>query len=86
MKSERKNTHRNIDPRYRIVIASLINLREEAGLSQALLAEKIGLSQPDISKIERYERRIDILELHDWIMATKNSPTNIISKITASWN
>ena len=37
-----------------------------------MLAEMLGLTQPDISKVERYERRVDILELLDMIHVISN--------------
>jgi len=38
-------------------------LREEAGLRQVDLAELLGEPQPFVSRYERGERRLDILEL-----------------------
>jgi transcriptional regulator with XRE-family HTH domain len=61
------------DPRYKRIVNLLIEARKSAGLTQVQLAEKIGLPQPDISKIERCERRIDALELVDWCKVTKQS-------------
>jgi transcriptional regulator with XRE-family HTH domain len=40
----------------------LIKARTEAELTQAELAEAIGWQQTDISKVERGERRIDVIE------------------------
>lgn len=40
----------------------LIKARTEVGLTQADLAKEIGWSQTDISKVERGERRIDVIE------------------------
>jgi transcriptional regulator with XRE-family HTH domain len=58
------------DPEYQRIIDALIDLREQANLSQKAIAQAIGLTQPDISKIERRERRIDILETLRWVQAT----------------
>lgn len=38
-------------------------IREEKGISQKLLGDKMGYPQSYISKIETCERRMDILEL-----------------------
>lgn len=54
--------------------------REEAHLTQAQLAEQLGLSQPDISKIERCERRLDLIEGLDWIRAT-NAQDELIAEV-----
>jgi transcriptional regulator with XRE-family HTH domain len=59
------------DPRYKRVVQRLIKARLAAGLTQEELAQAIGLSQPDISKIEKCQRRIDILEAIDWGRATR---------------
>jgi transcriptional regulator with XRE-family HTH domain len=40
----------------------LVKARTEAALTQAELAEAIGWQQTDISKVERGERRIDVIE------------------------
>ncbi|KJE34973.1 hypothetical protein UF64_09685 [Thalassospira sp. HJ] len=48
--------------KYRKLIKNLVAARKRAGINQVELAEQLGLSQPDISKIERCERRLDALE------------------------
>lgn len=57
------------DPRYKRLIEALITLRGKTKVSQAALAEALGLSQPDISKVECFVRRIDVLEFFDWVDA-----------------
>lgn len=69
------------DPEYRRIIDVLITLREESKLSQAAIASKIGLTQPDVSKIERRERRIDILETLRWIRATNGDPASFFCSV-----
>ena len=68
------------DPRYRAIIETLKNSRKTAKITQTDMAQKLGLSQPDISKIERCERRIDALELLDWLAAC-NTPLSILKSI-----
>jgi transcriptional regulator with XRE-family HTH domain len=48
---------------YRNLIEKLRKAREAAGLTQAEVAEKLGKPQSYISKIERGERRVDVVEL-----------------------
>ena len=69
------------DPRYKRIIEILIEARHSAGLTQIQLADKIGLPQPDISKIERCERRIDALELMDWLRLT-STKVSLLENIT----
>ena len=73
------------DCRYQRLIEVLCRLRKNARLSQLQLANKLGFSQPDISKIELCERRIDLLETFDWIAATTkvNTPQAIAELLEA---
>lgn len=48
---------------YRLIIDRLKKARIDAGLNQAEVANLIGKPQSHISKIETYQRRVDILEL-----------------------
>ena len=56
-------------PRYRAFLRLLRNTREKAGLSQADLGARLGESQSFISKCERGQRRLDIVELHAFCKA-----------------
>jgi transcriptional regulator with XRE-family HTH domain len=40
----------------------LVDARRKARLTQAELAEKVGWQQTDVSKVERGERRLDVVE------------------------
>lgn len=51
------------DERYREFISELSKERTRLNISQAELAEKTDLNQSDISKIEKFEKRLDVLEL-----------------------
>lgn len=48
---------------YSILISLLRAVRKERGLTQAQLAEALGVEQSTVSKIERRERRLDVSEL-----------------------
>ena len=51
------------DPRYREFLAQLRAARLEAGLTQVEVAAKLGQPQSWVSKCERGERRVDVVEL-----------------------
>lgn len=50
-------------------LAHLRNVRKGAGVTQVELAVRLGETQSFVSKIERGERRIDVLELRAWCEA-----------------
>ena len=54
-------------PRHQRLIAALANLRRAKGLSQAETAAKLGRPQSFVAKIERGERRLDVIELIDLV-------------------
>ena len=56
----RKSTHTKD---YALFLELLVETRRKAGLTQAQLGRRLPFSQPDISKMERGERRIDVVEL-----------------------
>ncbi len=54
---------------YKVLLACLKEAREGAGLTQIEVAERLGLSQSQVSKCERGERRVDVIELREWCRA-----------------
>jgi len=48
---------------YKDVTQKLLKARKESGLKQVEVAKKLGKPQSYISKIEKGERRVDIVEL-----------------------
>lgn len=55
------------DPRYQDLIKRLIELRESKNVTQVELARRLNKPQSYVSKIEILERRIDVIELRDWL-------------------
>jgi transcriptional regulator with XRE-family HTH domain len=49
--------------RYAVFLKTLKKVRLDAGLTQVQLANKLGETQTFVSKCERGERRIDVIEL-----------------------
>ena len=70
--------------RYNIMLSLLASLRDERGLSQRLLSEKLGKAPTYVSKYERGERRLDVVELLDILHALEANPLEIIKKIMES--
>lgn len=54
-----KTIHSDI---YQTLITELANERVRLNISQGELAAQIGLNQSDISKVEKFERRLDVFE------------------------
>lgn len=56
-------------PGYKALLTYLREVREAGGVTQLELAVRIGETQSFVSKCERGERRLDILELREWCQA-----------------
>jgi transcriptional regulator with XRE-family HTH domain len=54
---------------YKVLLNLLITAREARGVTQVELAKRLQTSQSAVSKIERGERRLDVVELHGWCKA-----------------
>ena len=48
--------------KYQVLVQELTQERIRLNISQGELAAQVGLNQSDISKIEKFERRLDVLE------------------------
>ncbi len=59
-------------PRYQALRMRLTALRKQAGLSQMQLAERLGVGQSMISKIERGENYVDVMFFVDWCKACES--------------
>jgi len=61
------------DPRYKNLIKELIQMREFKNITQVELASSLKKPQSYIAKVENLDRRIDVIELHDWLSALETS-------------
>lgn len=61
-----KSIHSN---EYALFLEMLRATRERVGLSQGDIATKLNATQSFVSKCERGERRLDIVELRAWCLA-----------------
>ncbi len=65
---------------YRALLAVLRQAREGLGMSQAALGERLGNTQTFVSKVERGERRLDVVEFVEWCQALDAAPEEIFGK------
>ncbi|MBI1784580.1 helix-turn-helix transcriptional regulator [Candidatus Sumerlaeota bacterium] len=66
---------------YRLVLAHLIQARQKAGLTQAQLADRLAETQSFISKCERGERRLDVVELRRFCKAIGVSFLELVRRL-----
>lgn len=66
------------DPRYEIFRSLLVEMRERGGLTQVDVATRLGKPQSYVSKYERGERRLDVVEMLDIAEALGVSPAHVL--------
>jgi len=59
----------------------LVEARKDAGLTQSEIAEKLSRPQSFVSKYERGERRLDVVEFLEVAKAIDISPNDILQKL-----
>jgi len=72
------------NPRYEALRLQLQTVRQEAELTQAELARKLGKTQSYISKVENGERYLDIMEFLDWCNVCAADPYRVLRKLIQS--
>lgn len=66
---------------YDAVLRQLRELRKAAGVTQVELADRLGMTQSLVSKIERGDRRLDIIELRTICSAIGVSLVEFVTKL-----
>jgi DNA-binding XRE family transcriptional regulator len=66
------------DPEYEKMIARLVNARREAAMTQAEAAKAIGKNRSTVSKIERCQKSVNILELKQLCILYGINPLKIL--------
>ena len=51
---------------YQVLLGLLREVRERSGITQQAVADSLGTTQSIVSKCERGERRLDVIELRRW--------------------
>lgn len=57
------------DDRYKSLIRQLVAEREARNITQTALSVALSRPQSYVAKVENLERRLDIVELADWLKA-----------------
>lgn len=65
---------------HKVLIDLLIDARKQSGLKQVDLGKLLGKDQTYISLIERYQRRLDVVEFYNYTKALDVNPEDIFSK------
>ncbi len=73
------------DPRYVSMIKRLKRLRKERNVSQVMLAERLQWKQQDISRVESFVRRLDVIELYDWLTALGIKVEDFLPEVEQGW-
>jgi transcriptional regulator with XRE-family HTH domain len=67
---------------YKAMIDRLVDARRAAGIRQVELAERLGKPQSFISKVERRERRIDVVEFVIIARAIGADAANLFAQVS----
>lgn len=67
-------------PEYRLFLEMLREMRETSGITQEELATRLKATQSFVSKCERGERRLDVVDLRFWCAALGTSFHSFIKK------
>jgi transcriptional regulator with XRE-family HTH domain len=68
-------------PVHRAVVASLIEARKAAGLTQRDVATRLGRPPSFVGKVESIERNLSVLEFIEWCEAVKIDPADLIREM-----
>ena len=68
--------------RHQEFIPFLASVRKVAGVTQDELAEKLGKPQSFVSKVERGERRLDVIEFCLVAEALGHNPAELLARFT----
>lgn len=66
--------------RYQAFLDLLRSWRAEAGLTQAEVGQRLGNTQTFVSKVERGERRLDVVEFAEWCEALGLAPDHAFER------
>jgi transcriptional regulator with XRE-family HTH domain len=71
----------DLSDRYELLQRTLIKAREDAGLSQQEVARALGKHQTFVSKVERGERKLDVIEFIQMAKVLNFDPHILIKRL-----
>lgn len=74
-------THPLHDARYQRIATALTELRKQRGLLQQDVADQLGRPQAFVSKVESGMRRLDVIELLDFLRVLEADPHEFIERV-----
>lgn len=66
---------------YTVLLELLAEARSRSGVTQIELAKRLKMTQSSVSKVERGERRLDVIELHAWCQALDTPFRTMMSEL-----
>ncbi|MCW0080581.1 helix-turn-helix domain-containing protein [Burkholderia pseudomallei] len=69
------------DPRYQRIATLLTELRKARGLLQQDVADRLSRPQGFVSKVESGSRRLDVIELLDFLRALEADPHEFVDRL-----
>lgn len=66
--------------RHQELIGFIASARKAAGITQVELAERLGKPQSFVSKVERGERRLDVIEFCELAEALRRDPAKLLQE------
>jgi len=66
---------------YQLLLKQLFDARKKAGLTQTMLSERLTKPQSFVSKYERGERRLDVIEFLEVCRLLGTDPHEMIRKL-----
>lgn len=73
----------DLSKKYELFQRLLVQAREDAGLSQQDVAEKLGRPQSYVSKCELGKRRMDVVEFLEIAQAVGFNPVDFVRKLSS---
>lgn len=70
-------------PEYTVLVELVREMRLKANLTQTDVSEKLGVTQSNVSDVERGSRRLDLVELRDFARICGTSLPEVVAELEA---